>query len=171
MAEVVPVNSEINRELMPESLRNSVYYVANDESVQLEMAVKEEIANMNKDVYVWEAKMAKLYAEGKSVQTIAKMTRRSQRSIKESLNSLRVQQIIHAWQHLDLLQDGPNELLRRQMLWRIAVDNEKMNPKESTKALAELNKMAGVNQGHGNGGPTINLVISSDVLKRGALDE
>lgn len=42
--------------------------------------------------------------------------------------------------HLKLIE-GPNEAQRRNMLWRMAQADEKLDPKTAIKALAELNKM------------------------------
>lgn len=167
-AQLVP--AEIDPNYVPEALRNSVYYVGNDESVQLEMAVKAEILDLQKDLDPWEAKAAKMFAAGQSIRAIARDLNKRQGIVSEALDKVSVMKLVHHWQHLEVLRDGPNEILRKQMLWRIAVDNERKDPKEATKALAELNKMAAPKHG-AVGGNTVNIVISHATLQKGALDE
>lgn len=164
------IPADINPDFMPEALRNSSYYVGNDESVQLEMAVKAEILDLQKDMEPWEAAIAKRYAMGTSIRALAKDMNRAQREISAVLDKLSVMKLVHHWQHLEVLRDGPNEIQRKQMLWRIAVDNERKDPKEATKALAELNKMAAPKGGHASGN-TVNIVITHATLQKGALDE
>lgn len=163
------IPAEIDPNLMPEALRNSAYYSGNDESVQLEMAVKHEILELQKDLAPWQAEIAKRYAKGASIRALAREMNRTQREISQLLDRISVQKLVHHWQHLEVLRDGPNEIQRRHMLWRIAVDNERKDPKEATKALAELNRMAAPKQG--GTGNTINIVITHANLQRGALDE
>lgn len=163
------VPADIDPNFVPEVLRKSVYYSGNDESIQLEMAVKSEIMDLQKDLEPWEARAAKMFAYGSSVRTIAKEMGKRQANIAEALDKLSVMRLVHHWQHLEVLRDGPNEALRKQMLWRIAVDNERSDPKEATKALAELNKMAAPK--HKGAGNTVNIVITHANLQKGPLDE
>jgi hypothetical protein len=87
--------------------------------------------------------------------------------VVEALRKPALEQLIHYFVHLAIVQDGPNRLLRRNMLWRIAVDNEKTDPKESIKALAEMNRMEqGLRQ---TGGFTV-VINGVDLSKRGAID-
>jgi hypothetical protein len=78
--------------------------------------------------------------------------------------------------HLKLLE-GPNEALRRNLLWRIAADNEEKAPKTSIQAISELNKMHYQNQQLQNpdaGGaqiaPQITINIDQRILPKGVLD-
>jgi len=68
--------------------------------------------------------------------------------------------------------DGPNEAQRRNALWRVAVNNEEIAPKNTISAIAELNKMDNIGKEAQAGISTgdINIVINQQ-LSRTALDE
>lgn len=79
--------------------------------------------------------------------------------------------------HLKLLE-GPNEALRRNMLWRIAVKEETPNPKTSITAIEALNKMHFQNHqiknpdAGGKNQPTqVTIVINQELMPKGALDK
>lgn len=158
--------SEASREMIPEAIRADDYYAANDQSVQQEYRIKEEIAALAQDMEPWQVQVARLYARGESQNSIAKHLKKAQESISKALKTLPVQQLTHYYVHLQIYQDGPNEALRKKMLWRIAVDNEKADPKESIKALAELNRMVQNNRSSGG----FNIVINGVNLAKGPLD-
>ena len=168
MASKELISADMKPELMPDALQNDVYYVGNDRFVQQEMKVKAEILDLQQSVEPWEARLAQLYAAGTSKREIGKQLKKTGRMMANALDTLPVQTLVHHWQHLAVLRDGPNEIVRKQMLWRIAVDNEKADPKETTKALAELNRMAAPKGGAP--GQTLNIIISNQVLKKGPLD-
>lgn len=79
--------------------------------------------------------------------------------------------------HLKLLE-GPNEALRRNMLWRIAVSEEELDPKTAIKAIEALNKMHFQQQqiqnpgigGHSSQTTAVTININQDVLPKGNLD-
>jgi len=54
------------------------------------------------------------------------------------------------------------------MLWRIAIDNEKTDPKEATKAIAEMNRMEA--EKNGKTRPNIEIIINNEMLPRTSLD-
>ena len=51
------------------------------------------------------------------------------------------QQLLNMLQYHRQLLEGPNEAMRRNMLWRIAQKSEKFEKRVSIKAISELNKM------------------------------
>lgn len=80
--------------------------------------------------------------------------------------------------HLKLIE-GPNEAQRRNMLWRIAQLEERLDPKTAIKAIEALNKMhfqqAQIENPQLNGGgqaPTtqVTININQDLMPRTALD-
>lgn len=159
--------AEMSRELMPVALQNDDYYVGNDEYVVREMQVREEIIALAESMEPWEGKLAKLYASGKSLREIGKTLKKRPSDLAKAVKQLSILRLVHYWQALEVLRDGPNEILRKHMLWRIAKDNEKPDPKEAIKAVAELNKMAAPK---GGGSGTFNIIINNAVLPRGPLD-
>lgn len=75
--------------------------------------------------------------------------------------------LINYFIHLRILQDGLPARVRQAMLERIAIDNEKTNPKESIRAIEAINRMKAV------GGPIggFSVVINGVELSAGPLDE
>jgi len=84
---------------------------------------------------------------------------------------------------LDLLQyhmkllEGPNEALRRNMLWRIAAKEELTDPKTSIKAIEALNKMhfqdkqlKNPDAGGHHQPQQVTININQQILPKGALD-
>lgn len=159
--------TEVIPDYIPEALQNDGYYFINDECMQRAMEVKQEIIDLKSQLDPWIAKAAELRAKGQSFKTIGTALKRREQSVSKALATVLCQKLIHFYQHLDVLFDGPNEFQRKQMLWRVAVDNERMAPKEAIKAIAELNKMTAPSKG---GAPNINIVISNNVLQKGPLD-
>lgn len=158
--------SEASQEMIPETIRVDDYYSANDHYVQQEWRLKQEIADYAKEFLPWQVEAARRHSQGETIALIAKSMGKSKNVIGEALKEPALQKLINFFIHLRIYQDGPNELLRKNMLWRIAVDNEKTDPKEATKAIAELNRMA---QGH-RGGGGFNIVINGLDLSKGPLD-
>lgn len=83
------------------------------------------------------------------------------------------QELMVLLMQLTLLMDGPLEMQRRHMLWRIACENEIENPKVAIAAIAEMNKVdyqkACLEKGM-TGAGTVEIVINANQLPRGALD-
>ena len=100
-------------------------------------------------------------------------------TVSKLVNSVNGSRLLQALQHHQALLDGPQEMQRRSMLWRIAVDSERVDPKTAIKAIDSLNKMAQqqwekdnpdqhLPNGTAAGGVTI--VINQELLPRGSLD-
>lgn len=159
--------SEASRDMMPDSLRANDYYAANDHFVQQEYKLKQEIAEYARALEPWEVELARLTAQGLGPTRIAKQIGKRRAILEERVKHPTIEQLVHYFLHLRIYQDGPNELLRRNMLWRIAVDNEKEDPKEAIKAVAELNRMAQDKRGGGGG---FTVVINGVDLNKGPLD-
>ena len=164
MVEELPA---LSRAEMPETLSNDKYYVANDAFVKKGLEVMEEIKALEASTETHLAQLAKGLAHGRALRAVSKEIGRRLEHCKRDRDLPIVVQLISYWRHYFNLMDGPNELMRKQMLWRIAVDNERVDPKEATKALAELNRMS-VQKKTGTG--VINIVINNEKLPRGSLD-
>ena len=165
-AELVP--HEIDRDLMPECLSEDEYYVLNDHFVRQEIKVKEEITLAAQSFEPWINEFARRYAAGETINSLVKPLKKNRADLNRLLDKAPFVRLVHLWQHLNVMMQGPNEIVRKQMLWRIAVDNEKGDPKEATKAIAELNRME--QSARGLNGNSINIIINNEVLPRGALD-
>ena len=88
------------------------------------------------------------------------------------------QQLLNMLQYHRQLVDGPNEAMRRNMLWRIAQNEEKLDSKTSIKAIAEINKMhfqqIQLDNPNAGGQQTQNtqvvININQELMPRGKLD-
>tara|TARA_R110000796_G_scaffold52744_1_gene124199 strand:- start:13073 stop:13642 length:570 start_codon:yes stop_codon:yes gene_type:complete len=87
------------------------------------------------------------------------------------------QQLLNMLQYHRQLVEGPNEALRRNMLFRIAQNAEEYDPRTSIKAIGELNKMhhqsqllANPNAGGQQTIPAITININQELMPKGALD-
>lgn len=154
---------------LPDPLATDDYYVLNDHFLIKEMEVRNLIADAVLELDPWESEFARRYANGETINALYKAFNKTQKTLKQVTEKPHFLQVVHLWQHLKILQDGPNELLRKQMLWRIAKDNEKTDPKEATKALVAINAME--NEKRGIGSNKIEIIINNEMMPRGALDD
>ncbi len=115
---------------------------------------------------------------GENYTTTAKVHSTSPQTVSKLVSSTNGQRLLNLLNyHLKLLE-GPNESLRRNVLWRIAVREEEIDPKTTIKAIAELNKMhyqsKQLDQALQGGGqiaaPTVIININQDVMPKGKLD-
>tara|TARA_R110000787_G_scaffold79885_1_gene174330 strand:+ start:428 stop:991 length:564 start_codon:yes stop_codon:yes gene_type:complete len=100
-------------------------------------------------------------------------------TVSKLVRSVNGSRLLAALQHHQSLLDGPQEMQRRSMLWRIAVDNEAVDPKTAIKAVESLNKMAEQQWQKDNpdsastggvAGSGVTIIINQDTMPRGALD-
>lgn len=153
----------------PTALANSVYYPGNDPFSQVQNAVEHEIIDLSATMDRLDIEVAKCAIKGESQREIAKKFKRSQKTISCIRKKPAVIQLENYLNELRCLRDGPSAEIRKNMLWRIAVDNEKKDPKEATKAIAEFNKMAAPKGGHQNV-TAIQIVVQNAALNRSVLD-
>ena len=122
--------------------------------------------NMLKSVFAGESYIATGKRHGAAPTTVSKVVK-----------SKYGQQLLNMLQYHRQLVEGPNEAQRRNMLWRIAQNEEELTPKTSISAVAELNKMhfqadlaANPNAGGQQAAPQVTININQDLLPRGKLD-
>lgn len=92
------------------------------------------------------------------------------------LNSEKGQKLLQLLNYHQIMLEGPNLAQRRSMLWRIASNEEAVDPKTSIKAVEALNKMTTQDweqknpekAGQTKGGMVVN--IDQDLMPRGNLD-
>ena len=74
--------------------------------------------------------------------------------------------------HHQQMLDGPQFDHRKNILYRIALEQMKSQPKTSISAIQEINKMSGVYAENAAGGFSgdINISINGELMPRGALD-
>ena len=158
--------SEASRELMPQSLQNNLYYAGNDQFVQDEYNLKSEIAEYAKDFLPWQVEFARRHSSGESADNIAETMKMQPGPLLRFAKDLRGKTLINYFVHLRIMQDGLPIRVRQAMLERIAINNEKDNPKESIRAIEALNRMT---QGQKIAGG-FTVVINGVELTKGSLD-
>lgn len=130
--------------------------------------VQQDILTIAEGMDPWQIEFSRRYANGEAKTKIAKDMKKADKTINKFLETTKAQLLVQYYKLLVDVESGPSEAVRKNMLYEIAVDNQKLDPKEATKAIAELNKMdSNKNQGSGVGNITINIV---DSLSKGALD-
>lgn len=144
------------------------YYPPNEFSRQKEHELKGQIVELSKELLPWEIKACKRYANGDSINAIAKDLKKSFGATKSALSAHVAQQVVELWRAVHIYQEGPNEAQRKNMLWRIAVDNEKEAPKEARGAIEAINRM--IDSKNGRTGNRIEIVINNELLPRTKLD-
>ncbi len=152
-------------------LADDIYHYANDKFVQRAVQLKHEIATSITALGKEDRYIAKEIAKGTAVREISENINRTQSFVTKHAQNLHVKDVIVLMQHYELLLDGPMEFQRKNMLWRIAVDNEKKSPKSAIDALDKLNKMNKSYAMEGNTSQPINIVINNANLPRGVLDQ
>lgn len=160
--------STFDLEHRPLAVVEDRYYPENELSARKEHELKKQIVELSKDFEPWQAKACQRYAYGEGITSVASNVKRANGVVKKWLDSYAAQQVLALWHAVQVYQQGPNEAQRRNMLWRIALDNEKEDPKEARGAIAELNRMDDAKRGIG--GNKIEIVINNELLPRTKLD-
>ena len=117
---------------------------------------------------------ALLYRQGLNYTEISKKLDVTPTSISKWMNDPTAKRFLSVMDHHQRMRDGPNFDHRKAILYRIALEQEKSQPKTTIAAIQEINKMSGVYADNASGGINaggdINISINGDLLPRGALD-
>lgn len=89
-----------------------------------------------------------LVFEGKSKVEIIERLKTSYPTILKALTDDKGRKLLSLYQALSTLRRGPSQEARDAMLWRIALREEKTNPKVSINAVDVLNRAEGVYAKH-----------------------
>ena len=115
-----------------------------------------------------------LYRTGLNDTEVAKKLDCSPQAVSGWVNSKQGRRLVAVVDHQQRLKDGPNFEHRKAILYRIALEQERAQPKTTIAAIQEINKMTGVYAenalGGINAGGDVNISINGDLLPRGALD-
>tara|TARA_R110000803_G_C11989465_1_gene321828 strand:+ start:35806 stop:36288 length:483 start_codon:yes stop_codon:yes gene_type:complete len=130
--------------------------------------IQTDILDIAEGMDPWKLEFARRYAGGEAKTKIAKDIHRADTTVNKFLATAPAQLLVQYYKLLLDVESGPTESVRKNILYEIALDNQKLDPKESTKAIAELNKMDN-DKNKGGGLGTINITISAD-LPKGPLD-
>jgi len=154
---------------VPDFLKRDPYHPESDPFIEQENNLKRAIVEQSEGMEPWQIETAKIYLDNKSIDQTRKIVKKRYDRVASFLKAGPAKQLVYLMELLRAHQDGPQENVRKHMLWRIANDNEKEDPKEATKAIAEINRMCAPKETGGPGGG-INIIINNPVLERGPLD-
>ena len=157
---------------VPQHLLDDVGVV--DDYLQTLTQIQKAIVYASKQLKPTQVQMAKLHHKGSNFTEIAAAVGKAPTTVSKHLDKPEVQKLLSLLQYYEIALDGPSIAQRRNMLWRIAKNNEQVAPKTSISAIAEINKvdpvLAAQNSGN-TGNSTINIQINEQILPRGVLDQ
>ena len=169
MKPLVPHTTEY---LPPEMLLDE-YHPSNDTYIKSVHQIQRQVVQASALLKPKHVDMVKQQFKGFPNTKIAEQLDCSQNTVSKVLNSPNAKRLLALLTHHQVAVDGPNEAQRLNMLWRIAIDNEKVAPKTSVSASAEITRMTGLafeqKQGGRSNQPII-ININQDTLPRGVLD-
>lgn len=164
----------VKTELLPPELLLDETHPANDRYLQSIEIIKRHIVSHCAAMRYTHVQICKSRHVGQSTEQIAEQTELTPFTVRRALKSGQGQKLLALLQHLSLLMEGPRLAHRNQMLWRIAISNEKKMPRVAIAALSEMNKsnhqQEALNAGHLSGN-VVQIVINNDMFPRGALDQ
>ena len=117
-----------------------------------------------------EVAAVKMEIRGKSHTKIAEALDVGGASVGRYVSSDSARRLKQLIRHLQQMLDGPQDEHRKNILYRIAIDNEKKRPTVTIQALDLINKMAGSYEPK-ESQRDINITINNELLPRGKLDE
>lgn len=165
MNELIEVGS-----LAPPSIQNDHYHPGNSDYEQTINGVKKDIYELGQSMEPWKCEFARRYAGGESISAIAKSMKKAPETLSKAKNkdgpTIR---LLSYWKALKTIESGPSKEIRRDFLWRMAIDNRNTKPKQAIDAISEINKMEDEQKG-GIGG-AIQIIINTNDLPKGPLDE
>ena len=145
------------------------YHPRSDQYLQAIHRIQKAIVQQTTKLPPVQVRIAKLHHKGECNAAIAREVGRAAATVAKTLELEGVQILVTLLQHYQVAVDGPQEAVRRAMLWRIAVDNEIPSPKTAISAVVELNRMAGVGQANAAPAQTT-IIINQEAMPRTTLD-
>lgn len=116
----------------------------------------------------WQVAYTKIRAEGVSQKIACKEVKKSIITCREFEKTVGAQELTSYYRYIRILKSPISKEQRAHFLWRIAVDNEKVEPDTARKAINDLNSM--LDPKASGGGMTLNIQINNETLPRGPLD-
>jgi hypothetical protein len=151
------------------------YHPENDSYMQAVGHIQRQIMHQTTLLRTKQVNILKTVFTGANYTETAKKHGTTSATVSRLVKSPDGQRLLNLLQyHLHAIE-GPNESQRRNILWRIAQDNELRNPATAIKAVSELNKMHfqqyTVKQNENAlSKPQVVININQDLLPKGALD-
>ena len=173
MAELMALEhlDEMCEDNLPIELLNDPAHPANDKFYETLNQLKAAINLQMVLCRPIEVEAAKLDLQGLTHVKVAHKLDVAAQSIGKYLKKKEVRRLQSLIRHLQHLLDGPNLDHRKNILYRIAIDNEGQRPSVSIQAIQEINKMSGAYEEKSTHGNTVNITINNELLPKGKLDE
>jgi hypothetical protein len=166
--------TKIDTSLLPPELMLDRSHPVADEYIKNAQHVQRMIVATSALLKPKQVMAVKLRHTGENFVDIAEHVKVSPPTISKWLNDPTAKKLLALLTYYQAALDGPNEAQRRNMLWRVAVDNEIEQPKVTISAVAELNKMTITDYNQKNSGSgagqSITLIINQESMPRTALD-
>lgn len=163
--EVVEV--ELDDVRLPDCVIQDKYSPVNDDYRMRVHRLRREIANHCTDMSAHHVDICKQYMAGLTHKQNGEAHDMTEAGIRKVLQRDDSKHLIFLLNLMRETVDGPNREQRFHLLWRIAVDNEKISPKDAVNAVKEMNAMVGDSKGSGN----LTIIMNNPVLAATALDK
>ena len=137
------VLSPEDRRVMPPELLVDKNNPANDTYYQSLRGLRSLAVAQATRMRPMHVQVVRLHQQGVRSVEISKKLQVTQATVSRTLKRFDSRELLQILQHLAHLTEGPNLEVRRNMLWRIAHQNESMEPNTAISALKELNKLDG----------------------------
>ena len=159
-------------ENLPPELLLDPYHPQNDVYFENLRQVKRQILATGNLMTPARREAVRLHRAGKQPQAISALVNFGPSTIRKWLKEPECMRLRALMDHLQILNDGPNENHRKAILYRIGVDNEAKKPRVTIAALQEINRMSGsYADSMGGSGNVVNIQINGELLPRGKLDQ
>ena len=160
---------EMTEEQLPIELLNDPAHPQNDQFYQSLNQIKRAILHQSAILRPIQVNAAKAALSGITHVKIAKKLDVHPQSVGKYLRDPGVKRLQELIRHMQHMLDGPTNEHRKNILYRIAIDNEHQRPSVSVSAIDMINKMSG---GYDQQAPnnTVNITINNELLPKGELD-
>ena len=132
---------DYDRTLVPPEDTLDPYHPANDSYIQKLQATQRSILAHTRHMRPRHVNAIKRIHAGEPHVSIAKSLNIQPATVSNIKRSPAGRRLLALLSHYAHAVDGPNQAQRRNLLWRIAVDNEATKPQTAIQAVSEINRM------------------------------
>ena len=148
---------------------------ANDKYIQDTNFLQQQIMHVQRSMRPRHVQICKQLHIGANNVEVSEKLNVSTNTVSKVKKSPLGKRLISLLAFYQVHKDGASQAQRRNMLWRIAVDNKETRPATAISAITELNKMEATAaaldlQSQGLGTNKIEIHINQDQFPKGQLD-
>ena len=152
---------------LPAHIELDKYHPANQDFFKRKKGISQVIVAQSMKMHPRHVHVAKMKLRGRSNDEIGAEVGIRPNTVAQIYSRDDVKELTRQLIFMDMHLEGPELALRKHLLWEIAVDAKKEDPRITISAIQELNKIAGI---YNTPDSTINITINQGQLPRGALD-